>query len=151
MGSSDLSSLIIYLFTLMRCWDKLHTLLQSLSTLTVKCKFPTCCWCSMIKNFKRFLALAIGVNYKMPLLDLPLFPSTACEFGLFVKQESLLLEYYLRRHVSMPFQKWYPFIPLLKRVLCYMSELVSTTRQLAFWETWSVQGVIRRAKLCWTS
>lgn len=79
MSSPELSSLIIYLFSLMRHWDKLHTILQSLSMLTVKCKFLLCCWCSMIKNFKKFLALVVWINYKMPLLALPLFSSIACE------------------------------------------------------------------------
>lgn len=78
-GSPELSSLIIYLFTLMRHWDKVHTILQSLSTLTVKCKFSLCCWCSMIKNFKRFLALVVWINYKMLFLALPLFSSIPCE------------------------------------------------------------------------
>lgn len=75
IDSPELSSL----FTLIRYWDKLHTILQNLFTLTVKCKFSICCWCSVIKNFKRFLVLTVWINYRMPFLVLPLFFSIGCE------------------------------------------------------------------------
>ena len=75
MGSPDLSPLIIYLFTLMRCWDKLHTRLQSLPTVMVKCRFSMC-WCSV--NFERFWHLLFGQIIKCPPL-LFLFSYIGCE------------------------------------------------------------------------